>query len=142
MKLFNRFSVMAAIVSTLVPAGCTDDVYDPERGIQTVPKENPLGEDFSAPDSFDWSMINAVNLNVEVKDEFNGRYKYLIEVFTDNPISNAGVTPIAAGTANKNKSYNTEVSISKQPQDCLSARQIPNSVKKYTNMQFPKTEEQ
>lgn len=77
MKLFNRFSVMAAIVSTLVPAGCTDDVYDPERGIQTVPKENPLGEDFSAPDSFDWSMINAVNLNVEVKDEFNGRYKYL-----------------------------------------------------------------
>lgn len=113
MKLFNRFSVMAAIVSTLVPAGCTDDVYDPERGIQTVPKENPLGEDFSAPDSFDWSMINAVNLNVEVKDEFNGRYKYLIEVFTDNPISNAGVTPIAAGTANKNKSYNTEISISK-----------------------------
>lgn len=113
MKLFNRFSVMAAIVSTLVLAGCTDDVYDPERGIQTVPKENPLGEDFSAPDSFDWSMINAVNLNVEVKDEFNGRYKYLIEVFTDNPISNAGVTPIAAGTANKNKSYNTEISISK-----------------------------
>ena len=113
MKLFNRFSVMAAIVSTLVLAGCTDDVYDPERGIQTVPKENPLGEDFSAPDSFDWSMINAINLNVEVKDEFNGRYKYLIEVFTDNPISNAGVTPIAAGTANKNKSYNTEVSISK-----------------------------
>ena len=41
---------MAAIVSTLVLAGCTDDVYDPERGIQTVPKENPLGEDFSAPD--------------------------------------------------------------------------------------------
>lgn len=113
MKLFNRFSVMAAIVSTLVLAGCTDDVYDPERGIQTVPKENPLGEDFSAPDSFDWSMINAINLNVEVKDEFNGRYKYLIEVFTDNPISNAGVTPIAAGTANKNKSYNTEISISK-----------------------------
>ena len=90
MKLFNRFSVMAAIVSTFVLAGCTDDVYDPERGIQTVPKENPLGEDFSAPDSFDWSMINAINLNVEVKDEFNGRYKYLIEVFTDNPISNAG----------------------------------------------------
>ena len=58
-------------------------------------------------------MINAINLNVEVKDEFNGRYKYLIEVFTDNPISNAGVTPIAAGTANKNKSYNTEISISK-----------------------------
>ena len=85
MKLFNRFSVMAAIVSTLVLAGCTDDVYDPERGIQTVPKENPLGEDFSAPDSFDWSMINAINLNVEVKDEFNGRYKYCLLYTSPSP---------------------------------------------------------
>ena len=133
---------MAAIVSTLVLAGCTDDVYDPERGIQTVPKENPLGEDFSAPDSFDWSMINAINLNVEVKDEFNGRYKYLIEVFTDNPISNAGVTLSQRVLPTRTKATIQKSVSPKQPQDCLSARQIPNSVKKYTNIQFPKTEEQ
>ena len=65
MELFYRFSVVVAIVSTLALSSCTDDVYDPERGIQTKPKENPLGEDFTAPDGFDWSMVNTVNLNVE-----------------------------------------------------------------------------
>jgi hypothetical protein len=49
MELFYRFSVVVAIVSTLALSSCTDDVYDPERGIQTKPKENPLGEDFTAP---------------------------------------------------------------------------------------------
>ena len=77
MELFYRFSVVVAIVSTLALSSCTDDVYDPERGIQTKPKENPLGEDFTAPDGFDWSMVNTVNLNVEINDEFDGRYKYL-----------------------------------------------------------------
>lgn len=104
---------MAAIVSTLVFSGCADDVYDPERGIQTKPKENPLGEDFTAPDGFNWSMINDVNLNVEVKDEFNGQYQYLIEVFTSNPSDNADLAPIAAGVANKDKSYVAEINISK-----------------------------
>ena len=87
MELFYRFSVVVAIVSTLALSSCTDDVYDPERGIQTKPKENPLGEDFTAPDGFDWSLVNTVNLNVEINDEFDGRYKYLIEIFTANPIS-------------------------------------------------------
>ncbi len=113
MKSFNRFSVMAAIVGTLTLAGCADDVYDPERGIQTDPVENPLGEDFSAPDGFNWSMINVVNLNVEVKDEFNGQYQYLIEVFTVNPLADTGATPIAAGVANKNKSYTAEINVPK-----------------------------
>ena len=111
---------MAAIAGTLAFAGCTDDVYDPERGIQTEPKENPLGEDFAAPDGFNWSMINTVNLNVEVNDEFDGRYKYLIEVFTANPISDVSAAPIAVGTADKDGNY---------------------SARKSTNTTFPKTAE-
>ena len=104
---------MATIAGTLAFAGCTDDVYDPERGIQTEPKENPLGEDFAAPDGFNWSMINTVNLNVEVNDEFDGRYKYLIEVFTVNPISDVSAAPIAVGTADKDGNYNAEINVSK-----------------------------
>lgn len=76
MELFYRFSVVVAIVGTLILSSCTDDVYDPERGIQTEPKENPLGEDFTAPDGFNWSMVNTVNLNVEINDEFDGRHFY------------------------------------------------------------------
>lgn len=104
---------MAAIVSTLVFAGCADDVYDPDRGIHTTPKENPLGQDFTAPDDFNWSMINTVNLNVGVNDEFNGQYQYLVEVFTSNPIADATATPVAVGVANKNGGYSAEINVSK-----------------------------
>lgn len=113
MELFYRFSVVVAIVGTLILSSCTDDVYDPERGIQTEPKENPLGEDFTAPDGFNWSMVNTVNLNVEINDEFDGRYKYLIEIFTANPISDVSAVPIAVGTANRNGNYSAEINVSK-----------------------------
>ena len=113
MELFYRFSVVTAIVGTLALSSCTDDVYDPERGIRTEPKENPLGEDFTAPDGFNWSMINTVNLNVEINDEFDGLYKYLIEIFTANPISEVSAAPIAVGTANKNGNYSAEINVSK-----------------------------
>lgn len=103
---------MTAIACTLTFTGCTEDVYDPERGIQTEPKENPLGEDFIAPDGFNWSMINSINLNVAVKDEFNGRYNYLIEVFTANPLNDPAATPIAAGMAKGGSDYTAGINIS------------------------------
>ena len=80
---------MATVVSTMFLASCADDVYDPSKEPQATPTENPLGEGFNAPDGFNWSMINTVNLNVEVKDAFNGKYQYAIEVFTSNPFQNA-----------------------------------------------------
>ncbi len=103
---------MVAVACTFTFAGCADDVYDPERGIQTEPKENPLGEGFIAPDGFNWSMINSVNLNVEVKDEFNGAYNYLVEVFTTNPLNEATATPIAAGVAKSGNNYTANINIS------------------------------
>lgn len=99
------------MVSAMFLASCADDVYDPSKEPQTPPAENPFGEGFAAPDGFNWSMINSVKLNVEVKDEFNGQYQYLIEVFTTNPLSDKNATPIAAGVANKNANYVTEINI-------------------------------
>lgn len=113
MKSFNRFSVMTALVATIALASCKDDVYDPEKIRQIPPAENPFGEDFKAPDDFDWSMITSIKLNIEVKDEFNGQYDYLIEVFTTNPSYNATATPIAAGYARSDQKYTTEISLSK-----------------------------
>ena len=37
-------------------------------------------------------MITTVKLNIEVKDEFNGMYNYLAEVFTTNPLTDATAT--------------------------------------------------
>ncbi len=69
MKLINRLTVLAIVIGGVSIAGCTDNVYDPDKKPQTPPAENPFGEGFIAPEGFDWSMINTVKLNVEVKDE-------------------------------------------------------------------------
>lgn len=111
MKSFNRYSVITSIVVVLALAGCKDDVYEPGKIRPIPPAENPFGEDFKAPDGFDWSMITSVKLNVEVKDEFNGAYEYLIEVFTSNPMADATLIPIAAGYAKSGKNYSTEINV-------------------------------
>lgn len=113
MKSFPRFSVIAAIVATIALAGCKDDVYEPGKIRPIPPAENPFGEDFKAPDGFDWSMDVSIKLSVEVDDEFTGKYDYLIEVFTAHPLNNASIIPIAAGYANSDQKYTAEINLSK-----------------------------
>ena len=88
-------------------------IRDSDKVRPVPPVENPLGEDFVAPAGFDWSMITTVKLNIEVKDEFNGMYNYLAEVFTTNPLTDATATPIAADYAKAGKNYVVEISIPK-----------------------------
>lgn len=113
MKPFNRFSVMTTLIAAMALSGCKDDVYDPDKIRQIPPAENPFGENFKAPDGFDWSMNLSLKLNVEVKDEFAGQYDYLIEAFTLNPFYSTTATPITAGYAKKNQNYTTEISLPK-----------------------------
>ena len=129
MKLINRLSVMATVVSTMFLASCADDVYDPSKEPQATPTENPLGEGFNAPDGFNWSMINTVNLNVEVKDAFNGKYQYAIEVFTSNPLADETATPIAAGPAKQSANYIAEVNIPKTVEFLYIRQTDPNQRK-------------
>lgn len=129
MKLINRLSVMATVVSTMFLASCADDVYDPSKEPQATPAENPLGEGFNAPDGFNWSMINTVNLNVEVKDAFNGKYQYAIEVFASNPLADKTATPIAAGLAKQNANYIAEVNIPKTAEFLYIRQTDPNQRK-------------
>lgn len=104
---------MATVVSAMFLAGCADDVYDPSKERPTPPAENPFGEGFAAPDGFGWSMMNTVNLNVEVKDEESGQYQYLVEVFATNPLVDGSAQPIAAGLAKGGSNYLAEVTLPK-----------------------------
>lgn len=114
MKIFKRYYAIIALVAPFLLAACADnDVYNPDKVRPVPPVENPLGEDFVAPTCFDWSMITTVKLNIEVKDEFNGMYNYLAEVFTTNPLTDATATPIAADYARLEKNYVVEISIPK-----------------------------
>ncbi|MDR0962274.1 MAG: LruC domain-containing protein [Mediterranea sp.] len=95
--------IMAAVV---LLTGCLGgNVYDPTKKPEIPPTENPLGEGFTAPPSFDWTMYKSISLTAEVKDEFNGQYNYLIEVFAQNPLLTSTATPIATGVAGKGQNY-------------------------------------
>ncbi len=114
MKIFKRYYAIIALIAPFLLAACADnDVYNPDKVRPVAPAENPLGEDFVAPTGFDWSMITTVKLNIEVKDEFNGMYNYLAEIFTTDPLSDATATPIAADYAKAGKNYVVEISIPK-----------------------------
>lgn len=114
MKTLNRYFVITAFAAPLLLTACADnDVYDPDKVRPVAPVENPLGDDFIAPDGFDWSMITTVKLNIEVKDELNGQYNYLAEVFTTNPLIDNTAAPIAAGYAKAGNNFVVEISIPK-----------------------------
>nr|WP_303776438.1 LruC domain-containing protein [Bacteroides intestinalis] len=114
MRILKHDYLIIALAAPLLFIACADnDVYDPDKVRPVAPVENPLGDDFVAPDGFDWSMLATVKLNIEVKDKFNGQYKYLIEIFTRNPLSDATATPLAAGYAKSGTNYTTEISIPK-----------------------------
>ncbi len=128
MKKINGLLVLVTLTSAMAFNGCSNDVYDPNK-VQTEPTGNPLGENFSAPDGFNWSMINTVKLNVSVKDEFAGQYNYLVEVFTSSPLNNTSVTPIAAGVAKQNSNYTAVVNIPKTISSIYIRQTDPNQRK-------------
>ncbi len=99
--------VAIAMVSTFF--SCVDsekDLYDPSY--QT---SNPMGEGFTAPEGFDWAMTTAKTVTVEVNDEYLGAYFYTIEVYDENPLSNANAPLLAKGTAKKGQNFVASINI-------------------------------
>ena len=138
MRILKHDYLIIAFVAPLLFMACADnDVYDPNKVRPVAPAENPLGEDFAAPDGFDWSMIATVQLNVEVKDEFNGQYNYLIELFTTDPLFDEVATPIATGYAKKGENYMTEISISKTVERLFIRQTTPNQYKEVYEYSVP-----
>lgn len=72
---------MGGILFSCVDSG--KDLYDP-----SYETSNPMGDGFAAPDGFDWSTIKTENVTVEVKDEEGGLYSYLVEIYTEDPLTN------------------------------------------------------
>ena len=85
---------MGGILFSCVDSG--KDLYDP-----SYETSNPMGDGFAAPDGFDWSTIKTENVTVEVKDEEGGLYSYLVEIYTEDPLTNENASVLATRTANK-----------------------------------------
>lgn len=108
-----QFLPLAAIVATGTLFSCVDsgkDLYD-----SSYETSNPMGDGFAAPDGFDWNMITTKNVTVEVNDEEEGLYSYLIDIYTEDPLTNVNASPIATRTANKENNFKAKASISVLP---------------------------
>lgn len=104
---FKIASLFFLCITILSFAACNDDkdYYDPEY--QT---ENPL-EGIDVPTDFDWRTTSTINVSVIVNDEMDGEYHYLIEVFTQNPISEKQASPIAKGVSKEGLVYNNQITV-------------------------------
>lgn len=92
------------ITTMFVLASCMEkDIYDPnyspEFGV-------------SVPENFSWSTTKSLTVNVEVNDEYNGKYYYAVRVYDKDPASAANVLPIAAlAKVNKDLSFSQKIVI-------------------------------
>lgn len=99
---------MGGILFSCVDSG--KDLYDP-----SYETSNPKGNGFAAPDDFDWSTIKTENVTVEVKDEEGGLYSYLVEIYTEDPLTNENASVLATRTANKENNFKATAAITLLP---------------------------
>lgn len=80
-------SIISLLVLTCALGACQKDVSDPNY--------NPeLGA--SVPDGFEWSTTKTLTVNVDVNDEYNGKYYYAVRVYDKVPAE--GILPVAASS--------------------------------------------
>lgn len=100
---------------------CKEDYYDPY-----YKAPSPFT---GVPDNFDWSTITSINLTINVNDEYNGQYYYVVEVFDDNPILNANATLLAKGVAKQTEAFTSEVNFPQALQTIYIRQTAPNGLK-------------
>lgn len=79
--------IIGLLVIACALGACQKDVSDPNY--------NPeLGA--SVPDGFKWSTTKTLTVNVNVNDEYNGKYYYAVRVYDKVPAE--GILPVAASS--------------------------------------------
>lgn len=93
--------VIGLLVMTCVLAGCKEDAYNPNYN-------QNLGT--NVPENFDWSTTKTLTVNVDVNDEYDGRYYYAVRVYDKAP--GEGTLPVAAsGEVTGNMPFSQEIVI-------------------------------
>lgn len=101
---------------TLTFTGCEHDYYDPSRQDPPIEEGSKpvngdsitvpvVGDSISAPANFDWATMRTVELNVEVDDQYNGGYYYIVELYNGHPFFDQNATLLGKGVAKKGKNF-------------------------------------
>lgn len=108
MKRVICYVPIFAIAMASLVSGCVDQDKDFYDG--TSRTSNPMGDDFVAPDNFDWSAVTTSKVTVNANDEFNGQYFYVIEIYSANPILFPQTTQLLGkGAAKASAPYSSEI---------------------------------
>ncbi len=103
----KRNAVIAIIGLSFLVSGCMEDVYDPNY---RTPVPDEL-KDLQAPTDFDWSITKNIDLNVNVNDEYEGKYYYEVSVYDSNPFFDENAQLLTKGLAKKDKSFSAVINI-------------------------------
>ncbi|SHF40710.1 LruC domain-containing protein [Bacteroides luti] len=107
-------------IPIIILFGCKEDYYDPY-----YKAPSPFT---GVPDDFDWSTISSIKLTVNVNDEYNGQYYYVVEVFNDNPVFNPDATLLAKGVAKQAEAYTSEINFPQALQTIYIRQTAPNGL--------------
>lgn len=113
-------TILLLHMPVLFLSSCKEDLYDP---YYVVP--SPFT---GVPNNFDWSTVSSINLTVNVNDEYNGEYYYIVEVFNSNPILNTKATLLSKGTAKKGEAFASEVNFPQALQTIYIRQTGPNGL--------------
>lgn len=106
MRRINLFTPIIAITIVSALFSCVDsdkNFYDP-----SYRTPNPMGDEFVAPNGFDWSTTTTTTVNVEADNE-DAQYYSLVEVLDANPFSTPDYNVLAKGTAKPRQAFSQEV---------------------------------
>lgn len=103
----GAFSIVVTklfVALVLLFAGCEQDYYQPE--LQKGSGSSLFGDSINVPEGFDWSTMQTVDLNLEVDDQYNGKYFYTVELYGAHPFFDEKAPMLGKGVARKGNNFN------------------------------------
>lgn len=108
--IFRRTKALVFFVLVILMTACLERQFEPEEKEMSPITE---GTENGIPDDFDFKTTSSHELTVKVKDEYDGKYYYTVEVFNDNPIFNTASELICGAKANMNTPFKHTITIPK-----------------------------
>lgn len=133
-KHFNPLVALAAGFM-FVNTSCSkvEDLYNQPSGdgIELIPNGN-------ISSAFNWATTKAINVQIAVDDQFDGKYFYKLEIFDREPHAE-GATLLAAGVAKKSQDLKTTASIPTGLQYIYVKQTSPVGIESYSMLEVTGT---
>src|SRR5690606_34097412 len=99
------YSIPKLIIAIILfTTGCEHDYYMPKEN-EAGSGSSLFGDSIVIPEGFNWSTMRTVDLNVEVDDQYNGKYLYTVELYGTHPFFDEKAAMLGKGVAKKGNNF-------------------------------------